>query len=103
MGRRRRPAGVGTESSVSLRPDVGRITYGSGVCVGIASSTSGWPVAARPQPPQASYKYSTLDHLLPRVLRRYPGDPNLLNRFHQVFVGVRGRSSRGGEVVAVKS
>src|SRR5262245_11287261 len=31
----KRPAGVTTEKSGSLRPDVGRITCGSGVCVGV--------------------------------------------------------------------
>src|SRR5215470_15630722 len=35
VSKRRRPAGVTTEKSGSLRPDVGRITYGSGVCVGV--------------------------------------------------------------------
>ena len=30
-------------------------------------------VAARPQPPHASSKYSTSDHLLSRVRRRYAG------------------------------
>src|SRR5512133_2686848 len=37
-GKCRRPAGVTTGSLGSLQPDVGRITYGSGVCVGLPAA-----------------------------------------------------------------